>query len=306
MRFKRLSGALAAVLVLVAAQGFCETDAAKAFKKIDDELRMKSKTMSAPEFADAAERSMLEFIGKYPQSPEASQAQFALGVLNSKMGAYEKAIGHLASYLAMPGEGGPDMIAQAKYLTGASEMALERYDEAEKQFREIVNSEDGISSRIREGARTQLSRIGALRRLKIGAPAVDIEGTSFQGKKIRLSRDYKGKVVLLDFWASWCTPCRQEMPNVIRMYNELHRRGFEIIGVSLDKDREKFRDFIRDNGMDWPQLFDGKYWTSDYAKLYAVNSIPATFLIDKQGIIRHKNQRGDALRGAVQQLLDEK
>jgi alkyl hydroperoxide reductase subunit AhpC len=88
-----------------------------------------------------------------------------------------------------------------------------------------------------------------------------------------------------------------EMPNVIRTYDDLHAKGFEIIGVSLDNERERFQGFLRDNA---------KYWMSEYAKLYAVNSIPATFLIDKKGIIRFKNVRGDKLREAVLTLLAEK
>ena len=91
-----------------------------------------------------------------------------------------------------------------------------------------------------------------------------------------------------------------EMPNVIKTYDELHKKGFEIIGVSLDNEREKFQGYLqgqpRWNG---PSSIDGKYWMSEYAKLYAVNSIPATFLVDKKGIIRFKNVRGEKLREAV-------
>jgi len=163
-----------------------------------------------------------------------------------------------------------------------------------------------VDPRMTQGASGELARIAALKRVKTGAPAIDISTTSFQGKKIQLLKGYKGKVVLLDFWAAWCNPCRLEMPNVMRVYNEFHMKGFEIIGISLDQEKSKFESFIRDNKMEWPQIYDGKYWMSDYAKLYAVNSIPATFLIDKKGIIRFKNVRGDKLREAVQQLLNEK
>jgi alkyl hydroperoxide reductase subunit AhpC len=87
----------------------------------------------------------------------------------------------------------------------------------------------------------------------------------------------------------------------------LHAKGFEIIGVSLDSEREKFQGYLRDNKkMEWPQLYDGKFWMSEYAKLYAVNSIPATFLIDKKGIIRFKNVRGEKLKEAILTLLDER
>jgi len=299
--------ALAALLALAGSDAFAQTDAAKALKVINDDLKAKSKTIAPYAYVDFAEKSMLDFLMKYPKGPEAAQAHFTLGRIYASTGASENAIRHFNDYLAMPGEkGGPDVGAQAKYMLGMSYLALERYDEAEKSLREVGRSGSAVDSRIREGASAELARISSLRRLRVGAPAIDIRTTSFQGKKIQLLTGYKGKVVLLDFWAAWCNPCRMEMPNVISVYNEFHKKGFEIIGISLDNEKERFQSFIRDNKMEWPQVFDGKYWMSEYAKLYAVNSIPATFLIDKKGIIRFKNVRGEKLREKILQLLDEK
>jgi peroxiredoxin len=299
--------ALAALLALAGSDAFAQTDAAKALKVVNDDLKAKSKTMAPYAYVDFAEKSMLDFLKKYPKGPEAAQARFTLGRIYASTGASENAIRHFSDYLAMPGEkGGPEVVAQAKYMLGMSYLALERYDEAERSLREVGKSGSAVDSRIREGASAELARISSLRRLKVGAPALDIRTTSFQGKKIQLLGGYKGKVVLLDFWAAWCNPCRMEMPNVIGVYNEFHKKGFEIIGISLDNEKERFQSFIRDNKMEWPQVFDGKYWMSEYARLYAVNSIPATFLIDKKGIIRFKNVRGEELREKVSQLLDEK
>jgi len=96
-----------------------------------------------------------------------------------------------------------------------------------------------------------------------------------------------------------------EMPNVIRVYGEFQKKGFEIIGISLDSDEAQFQNFIKDNKMSWPQIYEGKGWGSGIGQLYAVSSIPATYLIDKKGKIRFKNVRGEKLKQAVQQLVTE-
>lgn len=307
-RRTRIALALAALASLAWANAFAQTDAAQALKKINDDLKIKSQAMSPYEYVDYAEKSMLDFLKKYPASTEAAQAHYALGRIYAATGAYDSALRHFGDYIAKPGDkGGPEVIAQARFVMGSCYMALERYDEAERSFKLAMAVEGAAGSRAAAGAAAELARIGALRKLKIGAPAIPLEATSHQGKKIRFPKDYKGKVVLIDFWAAWCNPCRMEMPNVMKTYEELHKKGFEIIGVSLDNEREKFQGYLKDNPkMEWPQLYDGKYWMSEYARLYAVNSIPATFLVDRKGIIRFKNVRGDKLGEAIMELLGEK
>ncbi|MDD4857123.1 MAG: redoxin domain-containing protein [Candidatus Krumholzibacteria bacterium] len=303
----RIALALAAVLVLSGARAYGQTEASKAFKSLSDDLAQKSRMMSSYDYIAATEQAMLDFLAQYPKSKEAAQAQFTLGALYGKIGANDKAVERFAACLAAPGsKQDPELTVKARYLMGTAQMALERFDGAEGNFRAIVNSKETIDPKIRDAAKDGISKAATLRKLVIGAPAIDISATTNQGKAIRLSKDYKGKIVLLDFWATWCGPCRGEMPNVINVYNEFHGKGFEIIGVSLDNDKGKFESFVRDNGMKWPQLYDGKYWLSDYAKLYAVGQIPATFLIDRKGIIRFKNVRGERLRDAVLQLVNER
>jgi peroxiredoxin len=140
-----------------------------------------------------------------------------------------------------------------------------------------------------------LERIPILRKLAIGNPAIPIEAATSDGTEITLET-YKGKVLLLDFWASWCAPCRQEMPNVKKVYNDFHSKGFEIVGISLDDTSAKFRGYVEEQQMPWPQIFDGKGWNSEVGRTYAVNVIPATFLLDRKGTIRYRNLRGG--RGA--------
>ncbi|WP_321332248.1 TlpA disulfide reductase family protein [uncultured Bacteroides sp.] len=138
----------------------------------------------------------------------------------------------------------------------------------------------------------------------VGQKFVDIEMLTPEGKPIKLS-DYagKGKVVLVDFWASWCGPCRQEMPNLVSAYAKYKNKGFEIVGVSLDKDGESWKGGIKQLNITWPQMSDLKYWDSEGSKLYAIRSIPHTVLIDKDGTILAHSLRGEELLAKLTELL---
>ena len=140
-----------------------------------------------------------------------------------------------------------------------------------------------------------------------GAKFPDFDEKDLAGKPLSIAR-FKGKVVLLDFWATWCGPCRNELPNVLKTYEKHHADGFEISGISLDRDqdREKLDGFIKEKKMTWPQFFDGKYWQNKLATKYGVNSIPATYLLDGEGTIIGKDLRGEDLEQAVAKALAKK
>ena len=113
------------------------------------------------------------------------------------------------------------------------------------------------------------------------------------------------KILLIDFWAAWCGPCRGENPNVVAVYNDFHDKGFDVLGVSLDNNKEDWVQAIADDKLAWTHVSDLQYWSNAAAKLYAVNSIPANFLIDAEGKILAKGLRGDDLREKVAELLSE-
>ena len=138
----------------------------------------------------------------------------------------------------------------------------------------------------------------------IGAVAADFTATTAEGKSFKLSDFYKGKkVVLIDFWASWCGPCRKENPNVVKAYNQFHQKGFEIVGFSLDEKKNDWLVAIKKDNLTWTQVSDLKGWESSIAKLYNVSAIPTNFLIDGNGKILASNLRGEELENKLQELL---
>lgn len=138
----------------------------------------------------------------------------------------------------------------------------------------------------------------------VGQKFQDFEMETPEGKKVKLS-DYvgKGKVVLVDFWASWCGPCRREMPNLVEAYTKYKGKNFEIVGVSLDAKAEGWKEAIKKLNMTWPQMSDLKYWNSEGAQLYAVNSIPHTVLIDGDGTIIARGLHGEGLQEKLAEVL---
>jgi peroxiredoxin len=140
-------------------------------------------------------------------------------------------------------------------------------------------------------------------RLAIGGVAPDFELKSPKGETLKLSA-LKGKVVLLDFWASWCRPCRMENPNVVRLYDVYNKKGFEVFSVSLDKDMQKWVAAIQQDNLKWKNHGSNlMYWQEPVAKMYEVSSIPQTFLLDKEGKIIGKNLRGEALEQKLKELF---
>jgi len=131
---------------------------------------------------------------------------------------------------------------------------------------------------------------------------LEISSMDINGKKVDLA-SMKGKVVLVDFWATWCGPCIHELPTVKEAYKKYHEQGFDIIAISLDNDKGELERFIKDQELPWHQLFDGKGWKTDLVAKYGITGIPATFLVGKDGKIVDRDLRGPALHTAVESAL---
>lgn len=145
--------------------------------------------------------------------------------------------------------------------------------------------------------------------IKIGSKAPELIGTSPTGETIKLS-DTQGKLVLLDFWAAWCPPCRRENPNVVNAYQKYKDKkfkngnGFTVFSVSLDRTADAWKKAIADDKLDWPyHISDLKYWNSKHAAIYGIRRIPSNFLLDSNGVIIAENLRGPALEAALQKYL---
>jgi peroxiredoxin len=145
-------------------------------------------------------------------------------------------------------------------------------------------------------------RIEILKKVAVGQMAPDFSMADSTGKVVSLS-SFKGKLVLIDFWASWCSPCRAENPGIVKVYNEFHSKGFYILGVSLDKKRESWLKAVADDQLSWEQVSELKGWDCSAGKLYGVNSIPANILVDADGKIIARNIFGDELKKKLAEVL---
>ncbi len=155
-------------------------------------------------------------------------------------------------------------------------------------------------------AKTLKENLDKRNTVEIGSKAPEFSAPNPEGEVIAL-KDIMGKITLIDFWAAWCKPCRVENPNLVRIYNKYHAQGFNIIGVSLDREgqKDKWVKAIEDDKLTWSHVSNLQFWQDPVAQLYGVRAIPAAFIIDENGVIVATNLRGDALEAKVKELLEK-
>ena len=297
----------AAAVAILAGAAFAdaarEAEAKAAYEQMMVDLQKARNTVPMDKLIIQAEEGLKGFIGTWSGTAASGSAMVMLGQIYSQIGRGADAKEILNRYIESdipkePTEEGMAWLSLANACLGEDD-----FDGAAKALNKAI-AHEGIDPKMKQSAEGMLARLETMKKLKIGAEAIDFKATDITGKPISIA-DYRGKVLLLDFWATWCAPCRAEMPNVKEVYATYNTKGFDILGVSMDNNRQALDSYLEEQGMKWRQIYDGKGWQAEIGQVYAVQSIPATYLIDKQGKIRYKNLRGDELEEAVARLLKE-
>ena len=255
------------------------------------------------------QKKLMDFQNKNMQAMNAAQQAKDTVVINGLMKEFSKiqeevGVASKAKYVAYA-ETHPKSFITALIIQGMLNDPTADVAKSEKLYNNLEESlkktKPGIAIKTKLAEMKAPAAVGAA---PVGEAKwrADFSGPNPEGKIISL-KESLGKVTIVDFWASWCGPCRQENPNVVALYKELHSKGLNIIGVSLDKDAKAWKDAIAKDKLTWNQVSNLKFWDEPIAAQYKVESIPATFILDASGNVVAKDLRGDALRAKILELL---
>ena len=249
------------------------------YKRIDQVYYIFGNALTKAGNAEEAVKAYQQLVENYPKATYFAPALLEMGLAYDRLGQHDKADAAYHQLVEHPKYGSRASAKTAKRL-----LALKQ----ENRTGEIPAS---LSYRGRPDA-------------LIGKKAIDFNVKDLDGKDLSLEK-YRGNVILLDFWAVWCGPCIAEMPNVKGVYEKYKDDNFQIIGISLDENRDTLVGYLEKEGITWPQVFDGNGWQNQVAKMYGIRAIPHMYLIDGEGVIRKSDVRGHALEPAVAELVRE-
>lgn len=277
-------------------------------KKLSDRLSTSSDKTDAEILIEKSQ----SFIHTYPKYNKADEVYFILGQTLLQFDRAAEAIEVLndlnrdypySSY-----------ISESLLTLGIAYDNVGKHNQADQTYNKLISDRRFSGSKNVEAAQQLLAtdrtaRKGALSELSaenpldkfIGKPALDFKVTDLNGEALSLEK-YRGKIILLDFWATWCPPCIQEVPHLKQTYAKFKNQGFIIIGISADRGLDPLKSFVSEENITWPQHFDNG---GQIAKMYNLTHIPTTFLIDGKGIVQAVNLKGNALEAAVAQLVIE-
>jgi thiol-disulfide isomerase/thioredoxin len=221
---------------------------------------------TAPPFAPSAEKAAADQLAKDMQATEKGDdsSQATWDALNSRVESYQKQYGV-----------SPKTTHNLIRLR-QQQLNLVRHQRIDARFNAFVQK---LNADPLPDVRALVARLVAFQ----SAP-IDLKFTAVDGTPVDLA-SLRGKVVLLDFWATWCPPCRAKVPEVVAAYQKYHGQGFEVVGISLDQDKQALLDFTSQNGMPWPQYFDGQGWKNAISTRFGINLIPNMWLLDRKGML---------------------
>jgi len=236
-----------------------------------------------------------EIYGQYQEANRAGDAAKA-SAIEKQLDSLQKEMGNLQKNFVKENP--------KSYVTPSILSSL-AYEMEANEIEAAINELDTAVAAI-PSMKALRDRVQVMKAVAIGQKAPDFILDDVNGNPVALSSKIGAKLLLIDFWAAWCGPCRQENPNVVKVYTEFNKKGFDVFGVSLDQSKDDWVKAIADDKLTWTHVSDLQYWSNAAAKMYAVNAIPANFLLDETGTIIGRNLRGEELYNKVNEVLGTK